>query len=153
MAKESTQLDVLKWLKEALDVSLADVEATADFIYSGNDRGSLTINRQGKALQTSYFASFEIQTLRDGGPGALEKQKQALIDQVHRLLNPPKPQPISLTSVMPARRGRAASKGKAAATGAAEAESQDGQEGGENQESESGGGDEPQAAASETEEE
>lgn len=121
MAKETTQLDVLKWLKEALDKALVDVEASADFIYSGTDRGSLTINRQGKALQTSYFASFEIQALRDGGPNALEKQKQALIDQVHRLLNPPKPQPISLTNVMPARRGRAAAKAKAA-TGAAEQE-------------------------------
>ncbi len=121
MAKETTQLDVLKWLKEALDKALSEVDATADFIYSGTDRGSLTINRQGKALQTSYFASFEIQALRDGGPNALEKQKQALVDQVHRLLNPPKPQPISLTNVMPARRGRAAAKAKAA-TGAAEAE-------------------------------
>lgn len=124
MAKETTTLDVLKWLKEALDTALADVEATADFVYSGTDRGSLTINRQGKALQTSYFASFEIQSLRDGGPAALEKQKQALVDQVHRLLNPPKPQPISLTSVMPARRGRAAAKAKAA-SGAAEQETQE----------------------------
>lgn len=131
MAKEATQLDVLKWLKEALDKALAEVGATAEFIYSGTDRGSLTINREGKALQTSYFASFEIQALRDGGPAALEKQKQALVDQVHRLLNPPKPQPISLTNVMPARRGRAAAKAKAA-SGAAQAEEQ----------SEEGGGDE-----------
>lgn len=130
MAKETTQLDVLKWLKEALDKALVDVEATTDFIYSGTDRGSLTINRQGKALQTSYFASFEIQALRDGGPNALEKQKQALVDQVHRLLNPPKPQPISLTNVMPARRGRAAAKAKAA-SGAAEQEQTEAEGGGE----------------------
>ena len=129
MAKEATQLDVLKWLKEALDKALAEVGATAEFIYSGTDRGSLTINREGKALQTSYFASFEIQALRDGGPAALEKQKQALVDQVHRLLNPPKPQPISLTNVMPARRGRAAAKAKAA-SGAAQAEEQNESEGG-----------------------
>lgn len=134
MAKEATQLDVLKWLKEALDKALAEVDATADYNYSGTDRGSLTINRQGKALQTSYFASFEIQALRDGGPNALEKQKQALIDQVHRLLNPPKPQPISLTNVMPARRGRAAAKAKAA-SGAAEAEQTEA-EGGEETQSE-----------------
>lgn len=136
MAKEATQLDVLKWLKEALDKALADVGATAEFIYSGTDRGSLTINREGKALQTSYFASFEIQALRDGGPNALEKQKQALVDQVHRLLNPPKPQPISLTNVMPARRGRAAAKAKAA-SGAAQAEEQNEEGGGEE-----GGGEE-----------
>jgi hypothetical protein len=143
MAKADTQLDVLKWLKEALDSALADVGATADFVYSGTDRGSLTINREGKALQTSYFASFEIQALRDGGPNALEKQKQALVDQVHRLLNPPKPQPISLTSVMPARRGRAASKAKAASAGA---ETQEAEQG------ESEGGDEAPAAESSEEE-
>jgi hypothetical protein len=148
MAKESTQLDVLRWLKEALDVALADVEATADFIYSGTDRGSLTINRQGKALQTSYFASFEVQSLRDGGPGALEKQKQALIDQVHRLLNPPKPQPISLTSVMPVRRGRAASKAKAAA-GAADADSTDATESPDGDGGSDGGQDDPAATEEE----
>ena len=138
MAKEATTTDVLKALKDALDAALADVEATADYVYSGTDRGSLTINRQGKALQTSYFASFEIQALRDGGPGALEKQKQALVDQVHRLLNPPKPQPISLTSVMPARRGRAAAKAKAAG---GEAETQEA----EATEESSGGGDEEES--------
>lgn len=122
MAREAISGDVLKSLKEALDKALRDVEATAEYQYSGNERGSLTILRQGKALQTSYFASFEIQALRDGGAAALDKQKQTLVDQVQRLLNPPKPQPISLTSVIPPRRGRAGARAKAASEGEPEAE-------------------------------
>ncbi|MEB3221227.1 MAG: hypothetical protein VKS61_05110 [Candidatus Sericytochromatia bacterium] len=117
MAREATSTDVLKTLKEALDASLRDVDATVEYHYSGAERGSLSIIREGKALQTSYFASFEIQALRDGGAAALDKQKQTLLDQVQRLLNPPKPQPISLTSVLPARRGRAGARAKAAVEG------------------------------------
>jgi hypothetical protein len=120
MAREATSVDVLKSLKEALDSALRDVNASAEYHYSGTDRGSLSIIREGKALQTSYFASFEIQALRDGGAAALDKQKQALLDQVQRLLNPPKPQPISLSTVLPARRGRAGARAKAATEGEGE---------------------------------
>lgn len=126
MANEVATNDPLAWLAEALEKDLAGVEATAEYHYSSNDRGSLTINRQGKAMQTSYFASFELQALRDGGTAALEKQKQAIIDQIQRLLNPPRPTPISLAGMMPARRGRAAAKkpaGGAAASSESESES------------------------------
>ncbi|MEB3196674.1 MAG: hypothetical protein VKP62_05660 [Candidatus Sericytochromatia bacterium] len=114
MARSATDLDVLNWLKQALDAELKALDATADYQYSGRDRGSLSIVRHGKALQTSYFATFEVQALRDGGNAALDKQVKVLLAQVERLLNPPKPQPISLTSVLPARRGRAAAKPKEA---------------------------------------
>jgi hypothetical protein len=70
----------------------------------------LTINRDGKVMQTSYYASWELQSLKDGGPNGLEKHKNGILEQINRLLNPPKPQPISLTSVAPARRGRGAKK-------------------------------------------
>lgn len=110
MANEVATSDPLAWLANALEPELAKVEASAEYHYSASDRGSLTINRQGKAMQTSYFASFELQALRDGGVSALEKQKQAIIDQIHRLLNPPRPTPISLAGMMPARRGRTATK-------------------------------------------
>lgn len=110
MPNDVATSDPLAWLVQALEPELSKVEASAEFVYSSADRGSLTINRHGKAMQTSYFASFELQALRDGGVGALEKQKTALLDQIHRLLNPPKPSPISLAGMMPARRGRTAAK-------------------------------------------
>lgn len=124
MAKDVQTLDPLVWLHEALEKELAAVGATVEHNYSGIDRGSLTVNREGKVMQTSYFASWEIQSLRDGGNSALEKQKNAIIEQINRLLNPPKPQPISLTSLAPAKRGRGAAKKTeepAAAAPAAEA--------------------------------
>jgi hypothetical protein len=110
MANEVVTNDPLAWLASALEPELAKVEATAEYNYSSSERGSLTINRQGKAMQTSYFASFELQALRDGGTSALEKQKVAIIAQIERLLNPPRPTPISLAGMMPARRGRTAAK-------------------------------------------
>ena len=110
MANEVITNDPLAWLVTALESELSKVEASAEFNYSAPDRGFLTVNRLGKAMQTSYFASFELQALRDGGASALEKQKQAIIDQIHRLLNPPRPTPISLAGMMPARRGRTAAK-------------------------------------------
>jgi hypothetical protein len=110
MANEVVTNDPLAWLASALEPELSKVEATAEYNYSSSERGSLTINRQGKAMQTSYFASFELQALRDGGTSALEKQKVAIIAQIERLLNPPRPTPISLAGMMPARRGRTAAK-------------------------------------------
>ena len=98
--------DPLAWLKEALETALASEAATVETVYTGADRGSLTVYRQGTLLQTSYFSSFEIQALRDGGVNALEKQKAAILEQVHRLLNPPKPQNIDLTSLGPLRKPR-----------------------------------------------
>lgn len=136
MANEVATNDPLAWLANALEPELSKVEASAEYQYSSSDRGSLTINRAGKAMQTSYFASFELQALRDGGPAALEKQKQAIVDQIHRLLNPPKPSPISLAGMMPARRGRTATK-------KAEAETDNGGGG------ESEGGESEEAAAEE----
>lgn len=127
MANDVATSDPLAWLVQALEPELAKVEASAEHHYSSSDRGSLTINRHGKAMQTSYFASFELQALRDGGTAALEKQKQALITQIERLLNPPKPSPISLAGMMPARRGRTAAK-KPAGAAAAETEQEGGQE-------------------------
>ncbi|MEB3283734.1 MAG: hypothetical protein VKN33_00405 [Candidatus Sericytochromatia bacterium] len=102
--------DVLKWLQQALGKSLKHVGVTVDFDYSGRERGSLTVWGEGKVLQTSYFSSSEIRALRDGGLVALEKQREALVSQVDRVLNPPPPQPANLTVLFPARRGRAASK-------------------------------------------
>ena len=128
MANDVATSDPLAWLVQALEPELAKVEASAEHHYSSSDRGSLTINRHGKAMQTSYFASFELQALRDGGTAALEKQKQALIAQIERLLNPPKPSPISLAGMMPARRGRTAAK-KPAGAAAAETEQESPQEG------------------------
>ena len=111
MAKENSTPDPLGYLANALEPELAKVEATVEFSYSPNgERGSMNINRHGKAMQTSYFSSGELQTLRDGGTATLEKQKQAILDQINRLLNPPRPTPISLTGMMPARRGRTATK-------------------------------------------
>lgn len=135
MANDVATSDPLAWLVQALEPELAKVEASAEHHYSSSDRGSLTINRHGKAMQTSYFASFELQALRDGGPAALEKQKQALIAQIERLLNPPKPSPISLAGMMPARRGRTAAK-KPAGAAAAEADQETSQEGGESESNE-----------------
>jgi hypothetical protein len=100
--------DPLAWLTDALEPELAKVEASVEHTYSAADRGYLTINRAGKMLQTSYFASFELQSLKDGGLGALEKQKTALLVQVDRLLNPPRPQPMSLGNLSLPRRGRTA---------------------------------------------
>lgn len=108
--------DPLAALVETLEPELTKVGATVEYKYSGAERGSLTINREGKVLQTSYYASWELQSLKDGGPGNLEKHKNGILEQINRLLNPPKPQPISLTSVQPARRGRGAKKPAAAAT-------------------------------------
>ncbi|MDB5098619.1 MAG: hypothetical protein JWM80_3040 [Cyanobacteria bacterium RYN_339] len=141
MANDVATNDPLAWLVQALEPELAKVEASSEYNYSSSERGSLTINRAGKAMQTSYFASFELQALRDGGPAALEKQKLALIAQIERLLNPPKPSPISLAGMMPARRGRTAAK-KPAAAGAVEAEPEAAQEGGD-----AGGDAEPAEAA------
>lgn len=117
--------DPLSWLKAALETALAAENATVETVYTGPDRGSLTIYRQGTLLQTSYFSSFEIQGLRDGGTNALEKQKAAILEQVHRLLNPPKPQNIDLTSLGPLRKPRpkkAAAAAPSAAPAAEEAE-------------------------------
>lgn len=133
--------DPLAALVETLEPELEKVGATVEYKYSGAERGSLTINREGKVLQTSYYASWELQSLKDGGPGNLEKHKQAILEQINRLLNPPKPQPISLTSVQPARRGRGAKKPAAATEesgGTATAEA-----------GEAEGGDAPEAAESE----
>jgi hypothetical protein len=139
MANDQLSRDPLAALVETLEPELDKVGATVEFKYSGPERGSLTINRDGKVMQTSYYASWELQALRDGGAGGLEKAKTAILDQINRLLNPPKPQPISLTSVAPARRGRGAAK-KAAPTEAAEAT-----DAGEATE----GGDAPEAPAAE----
>ena len=136
MANDVATNDPLAWLVQALEPELAKVEASAEHHYSSSDRGSLTINRHGKAMQTSYFASFELQALRDGGTAALEKQKAALIAQIERLLNPPKPSPISLAGMMPARRGRTAAKKPAGAAAAAEADQETSQEGGESESNE-----------------
>ena len=129
MANEVAINDPLAWLANALEPELSKVEASAEFHYSSSERGSLTVNRQGKAMQTSYFASFELQALRDGGAGALEKQKQAIVAQIERLLNPPRPTPISLTGMMPARRGRTAAAKKPGAEAETETETETTQEG------------------------
>lgn len=114
MANEALTSDPLAWLKQSLETELGPLGATVEYKYSGPERGSLTIHHQGKVLQTSYFASWELQSLKDGGPSALEKQKRAFIAQVDRLLNPPKPQSLPpLTSVTPLKRGRGAKKGPA----------------------------------------
>jgi hypothetical protein len=126
MANDLLSRDPLAALVETLEPELDKVGASVEYKYSGPERGSLTINRDGKVMQTSYYASWELQALRDGGAGGLEKHKQGILEQINRLLNPPKPQPISLTSVAPARRGRGAKKAAApegeAATGTTEAE-------------------------------
>lgn len=127
MAKEAPVSDPLNWLQESLEKELSPVSASVEHQYSSSDRGSLTVNREGKVMQTSYFSSWEIQALREGGVPALEKQKAAIIEQINRLLNPPKPQPISL-NVTPLKRGRGAKKPEAPA---AAAESTEAAEGGE----------------------
>lgn len=129
MAKDAPVLDPLSWLHDALKPDLDKFEGDAEVRYSGPDRGSLSIYRQGKLLQTSYFASFELQALKDGGEGALEKQKAAILEQVNRVLNPPKPQPMTLTSLQPAvRRGRAKKAEPAAEEAPAETESTESEE-------------------------
>lgn len=141
MANDLLSRDPLAALVETLEPELDKVGATVEYKYSGPERGSLTINRDGKVMQTSYYASWELQSLRDGGPNGLEKHKQGILEQINRLLNPPKPQPISLTSVAPARRGRGAKKaapeGEAAAPAGATTEAAEGSsEGGEEAEEE-----------------
>jgi hypothetical protein len=135
MANDLLTKDPLAALVEALEPELTKVGATVEYKYSSSERGNLTINREGKVLQTSYYASWELQSLRDGGPGGLEKHKLAILEQINRLLNPPKPQPISLTSVAPARRGRGAKKaapeGEAATAAPAEGEGAEGADGAE----------------------
>jgi hypothetical protein len=135
MANDLLTKDPLAALVEALEPELTKVGATVEYKYSSSERGNLTINREGKVLQTSYYASWELQSLRDGGPGGLEKHKLAILEQINRLLNPPKPQPISLTSVAPARRGRGAKKaapeGDTAAAAPAEGEGAEGADGAE----------------------
>lgn len=135
MANDLLTKDPLAALVEALEPELTKVGATVEYKYSSSERGNLTINREGKVLQTSYYASWELQSLRDGGPGGLEKHKLAILEQINRLLNPPKPQPISLTSVAPARRGRGAKKaapeGDTATAAPAEGEGAEGAEGAE----------------------
>jgi hypothetical protein len=111
MANEALTSDPLAWLKQSLETDLESVGATVEYKYSSPERGSLTVHHQGKVLQTSYFSSWELQALKDGGPSALEKQKRAFLQQIDRLLNPPKPQSLPpLTSVTPAKRGRGAKK-------------------------------------------
>lgn len=114
MAKEAPVSDPLAWLHDSLETALASVGATVDHQYSSPSRGSLTITREGRVMQTSYFSSWEIEDLRNGGQPALEKQKAAIMEQINRLLNPPKPQPINLQSVAAPKRGRGAKKPAAA---------------------------------------
>lgn len=104
--KDLLATDPLAALAEALAPELSAVEATTEINYSGKDRGSLSIIRNGKAMQTSYFAAFEVQALRDGGQAAINNFKVILLEQIARLLNPPKPNPVSLTGLTPMRRSR-----------------------------------------------
>lgn len=104
--KDLLTTDPLAALAEALAPELAAVGATAEVAYSGKDRGSLTVMKDGKAMQTSYFASFEVQGFRDGGDPAIKVAKAAILEQIQRLLNPPKPNPVNLTGLAPMRRSR-----------------------------------------------
>lgn len=88
MANEAANSDPLAWLAAALGPDLAKIDASAEFHRSSPDRGSLTINRMGKVVQTCYFASFELRAMREGGAQIVEKQRQAIVDQVHRISNP-----------------------------------------------------------------
>ena len=131
MAKEAPVSDPLAWLHDSLETALASVGATVEHHYSSPSRGNLTIIREGQVMQTSYFSSWEIEDLRNGGQPALEKQKAAIMEQINRLLNPPKPQPINLQSVAAPKRGRGAKKAAAPAEEAEATEATETPEGGE----------------------
>lgn len=115
MAKEAPVSDPLAWLHDTLESELASVGATVEHHYSSPSRGNLTIYRDGQVMQTSYFSSWELDDLRNSGQPALEKQKAAIMEQINRLLNPPKPQPINLQSLAQPKRGRGAKKAAAPA--------------------------------------
>lgn len=114
MAGDLTTLDPLAWLARAMATDLADHGASAEYHYTSPERGSLTVNRHGKAIQSSYFAAFELQALRAGGVKALEMQKLAMMEQVQRVITPPTPVAINLAGLYAARRGRGASVKKGA---------------------------------------
>ena len=122
--KDLLATDPLAALAEALAPELEAVGATTEIVYSGKDRGSLSVMRDGKALQTSYFASFEVQALRDGGNAAIQNHKAIVMEQIHRLLNPPKPAPVSLTGLAPMRRSRSKKAATTEEGGTAEANSE-----------------------------
>ena len=66
MANDVATNDPLAWLVQALEPELAKVEASAEYNYSSSERGSLSINRAGKASGHKRAGDKHSQNCHDG---------------------------------------------------------------------------------------